>query len=83
MISFSRDRYGHSCCKCGQTSPLSVQYYRRPDSWNADVVSMTKWETEYSAQFATEHAPPETSDHEWLVVVCQCGYAYEMGTADR
>jgi hypothetical protein len=82
MLLFNRQYYGYECAKCGQTSPRQVQHYRRSPNWNATSNSMAAWKVEYAKGFASYHEPPTTSLLEWLVVICECGYGYEMGCAD-
>ena len=77
MITFNRDYYDYECAKCGQTAPRLVEHYRRDPRWGDAA-----WRAAYARKFGCYHEPPTTGLSEWLIVVCQCGYAFEMRTAD-
>lgn len=83
MINFDRDYHGYECAKCGQTAPRLVEYYRRDPDWSATSMSMAAWRADYLCRFGrVHHEPPQTGLTEWLIWVCQCGYAFETRTAD-
>lgn len=80
MINFSIDAYGFACPKCGLTTPWQVEFVRRPSDWGATSSSMNAWRQAYRARY--NQAPPSTGRDEWLLLVCDCGFGFEMKTAD-
>jgi hypothetical protein len=82
VIDFNRDHYDYECAKCGQTAPRLVEHYRRDPRWGDTAASMAAWRAAYARKFGCYHELPTTGLSEWLIVVCRCGYAFEMRTAD-
>lgn len=82
MMGFNRGYYGCECAKCGQTAPRLVEHYRRDPDWSNTSASMAAWTAAYARKFGSYHEIPTTGLNEWLIVVCPCGYAFEMRCAD-